>query len=48
VIGELMRDVAIIGCGMTKFGRSPGDLMDILAEASMRAIKDAKAEKKRF
>lgn len=43
-----MRDVAIIGAGMTKFGRSQGDLMDILAEASMRAIKDAKAEKKDF
>jgi len=43
-----LRDVAIIGAGMTKFGRSQGDLMDILAEASMRAIKDAKAEKKDF
>jgi acetyl-CoA C-acetyltransferase len=43
-----MRDVAIIGCGMTKFGRSSGGLMDILAEASMRAIKDAKADKEDF
>ena len=43
-----MRDVAIIGAGMTKFGRAQGDLMDILAEASMRAIKDAKAEKNDF
>ena len=43
-----LRDVAIIGCGMTKFGRSQGDLMDLLAESSMKAIKDAKAEKKDF
>ncbi|MEW6222916.1 MAG: thiolase domain-containing protein [Candidatus Hadarchaeota archaeon] len=43
-----MRDVAIIGAGMTKFGRSPGDLMDILSEASLRAIKDAGVEKEDF
>ena len=43
-----MRDVAIIGAGMTKFGRASGDLMDILAEASMRAIKHAGAEKADF
>lgn len=37
-----MRDVAIIGCGMTKFGRLDGkDLMDILVEASLKAIDDA-------
>ncbi len=37
-----MRDVAIIGCGMTKFGRAEGkDLMDIMVEASLRAIDDA-------
>ena len=37
-----MRDVAIIGCGMTKFGRLEGkDLIDILAEASLRAIDHA-------
>lgn len=40
-----MRDVAIIGCGMTKFGRLEGkDLMDILVEASLNAIDDAGAE----
>jgi acetyl-CoA C-acetyltransferase len=43
-----MRDVAIIGAGMTKFGRAPGDLMDLLAEASLRAIKHANAEKEDF
>jgi acetyl-CoA C-acetyltransferase len=43
-----MRDVAIIGCGMTKFGRSPGDLMDILVEASLRAIDHAGASDSDF
>jgi acetyl-CoA C-acetyltransferase len=33
---------------MTKFGRRSEDLVDLLAEASMTAIKDAKAEKKDF
>jgi acetyl-CoA C-acetyltransferase len=38
----MMRDVAIIGCGMTKFGRLDGkDLMDILVETSLKAIDDA-------
>ena len=40
----MIRDVAIIGCGMTKFGRLDGkDLMDILVEASLKAIDDAGA-----
>ena len=43
-----MGDVVIVGAGMTKFGRAPGDLMDILAEASMRAIRHANAGKKDF
>ncbi len=33
---------------MIKFGRAPGDLMDILAEASLRAIKHANADKEEF
>jgi acetyl-CoA C-acetyltransferase len=42
----MMRDVEIIGCGMTKFGRLDGkDLMDILVEASLKAIKDAGVDK---
>ncbi|MDI6883958.1 MAG: hypothetical protein QMD00_02290, partial [Hadesarchaea archaeon] len=45
---EAMRDVAIIGCGMTKFGRSQGDLMDLLAEASLRAIDHAGAGESDF
>jgi len=43
-----MRDVAIIGCSMTKFGRSQGDLMDILVEASLRAIDHAGASDSDF
>jgi len=43
-----MRDVAIIGCGMTKFGKLEGDLMDLLAEASLKAIEDAGAGERDF
>ena len=44
-----MRDVAIIGCAMTKFGRLEGkDLMDILVEASLKAIEDAGVGDKEF
>jgi len=44
-----LRDVAIIGCGMTKFGRLEGKgLMDLLAEASLRAINDAGAGDRDF
>ncbi len=45
----MMRDVSIIGCGMTKFGRLDGkDLMDILVEASLKAIDDAGAGERDF
>jgi acetyl-CoA C-acetyltransferase len=45
----MMRDVAIIGCGMTKFGRLDGkDLMDILVEASLKAVDDAGANERDF
>jgi acetyl-CoA C-acetyltransferase len=44
-----LRDVAIIGCAMTKFGRLEGkDLMDILVEASLKAIEDAGVGDKEF
>jgi len=36
-----LRDVFIIGCGMTKFGRMEGDLLDLLEEASVIAMADA-------
>lgn len=36
-----MRDVYVMGCGMTVFGRSDGDLLDILEEAALAAIADA-------
>ena len=41
-----MRDVAVIGVGMTKFGEHWGSgLRDLIAEASLYALKDAKVEK---
>lgn len=41
-----MRDVAIIGVGMTKFGELWNQgIRDIVAEASLKAMKDAKVEK---
>jgi acetyl-CoA C-acetyltransferase len=44
-----LRDVAIIGCGMTKFGRLDGKgLIDLLSEASLKAIDDADSENKDF
>lgn len=44
-----MRDVVIIGCGMTKFARPlPGSLMDIASEASLKAIEDAGASDRDF
>jgi acetyl-CoA C-acetyltransferase len=44
-----MRDVAIIGCGMTKFGRLEGKgLMDLLVEASLKTIEDAGAGDRDF
>jgi acetyl-CoA C-acetyltransferase len=37
-----MRDVAVIGCGMTKFGRHDNKtLMDLLVEASLKALEDS-------
>ena len=39
-----MRDVAIVGCGMTKFGRREEDLLELLSEASLAAMKDAEMD----
>ncbi len=36
-----MRRVAVIGCGITKFGRDPRSVVDILAEASLAALEDS-------
>ncbi len=42
-----MRDVAIIGCGMTKFGRHDSEtLMDLLVEVSLRALDDSGSQDK--
>jgi len=44
-----MREVAIIGCGMTKFGYLEGKgLMDLLTEASLNALDDAGTGDKDF
>ncbi len=36
-----MREVAIIGAGMTKFGRSDLSLIELMSEAAIRALEDA-------
>ncbi len=44
-----MRDVAIIGVGMTKFGKlSDKDLMDLLCESSLKAIHDSNTAESDF
>ena len=41
-----MRDVAIIGVGLTKFGELwDQNLRDIFAEAALKAMEDAKIDK---
>jgi acetyl-CoA C-acetyltransferase len=42
----MLRDVHIIGCAMTRFGRSEGGLLDIIEEASLAAIADSKLDPK--
>jgi hypothetical protein len=36
-----LRDVYVIGCGMTVFGRAEGGLLDILQAAALAAMDDA-------
>jgi acetyl-CoA C-acetyltransferase len=44
-----MRDVAIIGVGMTKFGNlQEKDLMDLLIESSLKAIEESKTSESDF
>lgn len=44
-----MRDVAIIGCGMTKFGQlEDKSLTDLMVESSLKAISDANASESDF
>jgi acetyl-CoA C-acetyltransferase len=40
-----MREVAIVGCGMTRFGRRDEDLLGLLTEASLAALDDADRSK---
>src|SRR3972149_2224269 len=43
------REVFVAGCGMTKFGRHDDkSLMDLLVEASVKALEDAHAEHARI
>jgi acetyl-CoA C-acetyltransferase len=37
----VLRDVVIAGAGMTRFGQSPGGIVDLLAEASLAALGNA-------
>lgn len=43
-----MRQVAIIGCGMTKYGKHPESIIELLAEASIKALRDSHTEKESF
>ncbi len=43
-----MREVAIIGCGMTRFGKLEQGLVDLLVEASLAAITDAGVSEREF
>lgn len=43
-----MRSVAVVGCGVTKFGRSDKDVVGLLAEASLVAMDDAGLDGARF
>lgn len=43
-----MRDVSIIGAGMTNFGKLDNDLLEIATERSIESIKDANLEKEDF
>lgn len=43
-----MRDVAIVGIGMSDFGSLEGDLTEIASDAALQAIKDADAEDENF
>lgn len=36
-----MRPVAVIGCGVTKFGKHDRSVVDLLAEASLKALEDS-------
>lgn len=46
--GSRMRDVSIIGAGITNFGKLDKDLIEIATESSLRAINDSNLEKEDF
>lgn len=43
-----MRDVAVIGSGVTKFGKHDVSVLRLLAEASMEALRDSKTNNEKF
>jgi len=43
-----MRPVAVIGCGVTKFGKSSKNVVELLTEASLEAIDDAGVDEESF
>lgn len=43
-----MPSVAVVGCGLTKFGKTDKGLIDLLAEASLKAIEDSGLENVEF
>ncbi len=43
-----MRDVAVIGSGVTKFGKHDVSVLQLLAEASMKALRDSKTTNEKF
>ncbi len=48
-VRKKMRKVAIIGCGMTKFGKHENaTLMDLLTEASLKALDDSNLDNKQI
>jgi len=43
-----VRPVAVIGCGLTKFGKREESVVKLLSEASLSALSDSKTEQERF
>lgn len=43
-----MRQVAIVGVGVTKFGKHEKNVIQLLADASLAALKDSRTEEERF
>lgn len=44
----VVRQVAIVGTGLTKFGKHEKNIVQILADASLAALRDSKTEREKF